>query len=65
MKIRDMRAFEDYLKIAKQEISKIDTVGLLKTTNVVAKFANFMLGIMFIYAGLSEIMIFRYQNYVL
>ena len=63
--MRDLRILKDYLKIAKQEISKIETVGFLKTTNVVAKFASFMLGIMFIYAGLSEIMIFRYQNYEL
>ena len=57
--MRDLHIFEDYFKIAKQEISKIETVGLLKTTNIVAKFASFMLGIMFIYAGMSEIMVFR------
>ena len=58
--MRDFEVLEDYFKIVKQEISKIDTVGILKTTNVVAKFASFMLGIMFIYAGMSEIMVFRY-----
>ena len=58
--MRDLELLEDYFKIVKQEISKIDTVGILKTTNVFAKFASFMLGIMFIFAGMSEIMVFRY-----
>ena len=59
--MRDLEVLKDFFKILKQEISKIDTVGILKTTNVVAKFASFMLGIMFIYAGMSEIMVFRYR----
>ena len=49
---------EDNWKILKAEIAKIDTVGLLKTTNVVSKFTSFMLGVIFIYAGITEMIIF-------
>ena len=57
--MRDFYIIEDYLKLFKQEIKKIDTVGVLKTINFVVKFASFLMGVMFVYAGLSEMIIFR------
>ncbi|CAG5104373.1 Oidioi.mRNA.OKI2018_I69.chr1.g1221.t1.cds [Oikopleura dioica] len=59
--MRDFYIIEDYLKIVKGEIKKIDTVGVLKTINFVVKFASFLFGVMFIYAGFSEMIIFSHE----